>query len=814
MAAKYLSASNFAGLTTAPGQLGEPPGGMSVAQNWDIPNRTLLAKRRGVQRYSLFPAGVARSMHVKPAVVAGGTPTLYAASGASTAVASSTLLSVGSSLVTVPAPLTPLAADPSMRPVRFAPFGKALYASTDNGVVRIESDNAARWAGVESPYQSGDAAAIADARGWLANGSRVAYRAVLVRYDADGVPMRGPPSDEIYSHNATGSAAIVELGVFLDLRVNSSEVLEAAAARRVDLEIYRSPQSTTTTTSAELQLCYRRSLTSAELATAAPALVTISDYAPDEALGAYLYTNGITGEDVLAGSAVGLASRNDIPPVGADIASYAGRLWLADLTYRQEMTFSLFGPGTTGAQLKTGDVLTVAGVALTAGTHFNVYTSGSVLQNIVDTAMAIATAISVTSSVTRAEYVGSPLSPGTAGLIRVWRLRNDGTAFTAQITAGGSGPAFVPDLSTALSSSSERILNGLAYSKSSQPDAFPPVNVVRVGRGDASIRRIVALRDCLFIFASDGLWRLTGYSPETFALEMFDSSVVVSAVSPNAIAVMDDAIYAWVNMGIVRITTSGVEVLDDAIADFVALQASSLNGARRGSFAVADSARKRVLFFLGNDSGNAYPAAHRALAYHARSKTWTMYHYGASSPKSCAAADAVTGVIFLGNADDGAGTVTGTDEVTEYVYQFGSGARYGDVMAERHVFAAAMWGDENNARANQAITSIARWTSAAPDPMAVAQWRELHLFASPSEIVSTMSGPTAWSVAFRTEMTAADETVAVTVPLEHQVRVMVPRGAARGARMTVQATHSVDDEYASLAGYGLVYTPDGTEVSR
>lgn len=808
MAAKYLSASNFAGLTTAPGQLGEPPGGMSVAQNWDVPNRTLLAKRRGVQRYTYFPSGVPRSIYVKSASALGGSPVLYASAGISTTVGSASLLSVGSSAVTLPAPLTPYAWDPSVRPVRFVQFGKSVYATSDNGVARIESDNAARWAGVETPVAR-TATAGAGTGAWLANGSTVAYRAVLVRYDADGVPMRGPPSGEVLVANSTGSAALVTVGLWLNAAVNSYDATEPAAARRVDVELYRSPASTTASPSAELQLCFRRSLTAGELGTPGTA-VSITDSCPDEGLGAYLYTNGLTGEDVLAGAAVGLASRNDIPPVGADVASYAGRLWLADLTYRHELTFSLFAPGTTGTQLKTGDVLTIDGSTYTAGTNFTVYTAGTVLQNIQDTARSLASAIASHDASICAEYVGSPLSPGTAGLIRVWRARNSASSFSVQVTSGGSGPAFVPDLSTALSSSSERLLNGLAYSKASQPDAFPPANVVRVGRGDASIRRIVALRDCLFIFASDGLWRLTGYSPETFALEMFDSSVVVAAVSPNAISVMDDAIYAWCNLGIVRITTSGVEMLDDAIRDFVALQ-----GTRRGSFAVADSTRKRVLFFLGNDSaGNPYPSAHRALVYHARAQAWTLYHYGATSPKTCGAADAATGLVYLGNADDGAGTVLGPDETVEWVYRFGSGARYGDIAVERTAYAAALWGDTSNARAAQAITSVARWTSAAPDPMAVAQWRELHLFASPSEIVSTMSGPTAWSVAFRTEMTAADETVAVTVPLEHQVRVMVPRGAARGARMTVQATHSVVDEYASLAGYGLVYTPDGTEVSR
>jgi hypothetical protein len=59
-----------------------------------------------------------------------------------------------------------------------------------------------------------------------------------------------------------------------------------------------------------------------------------------------------------------------------------------------------------------------------------------------------------------------------------------------------------------------------------------------------------------------------------------------------------------------------------------------------------------------------------------------------------------------------------------------------------------------------------------------------------------------------------EQSVTATAPLATQTRIMVPRDAARGARMTVRCTHAVVSEYFSLSGYGLVYELDGTEVSR
>jgi hypothetical protein len=783
---------------------------MTVAQNWDLPNRTLLAKRRGVARRSSSPVAVPRSMFFAGTNTVGGTPAVVTSCGLNTTVGTATTLYRDATAITLPAPRTPTLTDPSIRPARFSRFGTNIYATTDHGVARIERNWLGLWAGVERPRAIASAPWGTGRTGaWLAVGDTVLYRVVIVRYDYDGKPMRGAPSGVAQTKNTTAAAATV--GVYVSLHaVNSTATADPANVRRIDVEVYRSPASSTGTPSEELQLAYRRTLTAAEKASSA--YIFIEDLCPDAALGAYLYTNGITGDEVLSGSAVGLASRNDIPPVASDVAVFAERMWLADLTYRHEMTFSLFAPGVAGYQLKAGDVLTVDGVAYTAGAQFTVFTAGTLLENIRDTAQSIVDAINVTSIAgadIQAEYIGSPLSPGTAGLIRVWRRMNASASFTAQITAGGSGGAFTPDLTTALTSASESIDNGLAYSKASQPDAFPPVNVIRVGQGDAVIRRIVALRDALFIFASDGLWRLTGYSPETFALEQFDTSVRLSYLMPSHVAVMDDAIYAWTNLGVVRITTSGVELIDDQIRDFVRLQGQHLGG-----FAVADTVAKRVLFFLGTPgTGMPYSFAHRALVYQARTGAWTLYHYGAASPKTCAAADPDKGIIYLGNADDGAGTVYPGGEVYEYAYAFGSGVRYGAISYERNTNAASDWVDTNNANASQAITSVAKWTSAVPDPMVVAQWRELHLFTSPSDIQAAMGAPSTVDVAFDTEMTS-ETTVTSSVPLATQTRVMVPRDAARGARMTIKMTHAVSSEYSSLSGFGLVYEPDGTEVAR
>jgi len=182
----------------------------------------------------------------------------------------------------------------------------------------------------------------------------------------------------------------------------------------------------------------------------------------------------------------------------------------------------------------------------------------------------------------------------------------------------------------------------------------PPVNYIRVGRGDIPIMRMIALRDALFVFAADGIWIITGNDPSNFSLTRFDTTFTLLA--RDTVVVLDDAIYAWGNEGIARITTSGVTLIDAAIRDVVNQQ--RIAGVST-AWAVTDRNRKRVIFFLPNhvNTANALgSSANRALVYHAS---------GSMAPRPTA----------LPSTGAGAGTTTVSPTPRRALAKLASGSR-------------------------------------------------------------------------------------------------------------------------------------------
>jgi hypothetical protein len=831
------SVNNFAGLVTAYGQLGAPPGAFSVADNVDFPNSFMVEKRRGTLAFGSTGQGVPASL-----VSADPTGFIIANLAVDASLAVATKLDRWGYSTAIPTPGALTALNDVTTRMKGAIGRKNTYLTTQNGVVRLESDGVAWWAGAPSSGPLVEQIYTSAGGTWFANGATTSYRLVLVQYDADGVPMRGPPSAAGALTNTTGVAKAVTFGpLYLGpppYAVNavtsgvSAIYADPTNLRRIDLEVYRAVQSTTGTPNDEMQLAYRKTLSASEKN--GSAIAGFVDQCPDEALGAYLYTNAISGGDTVQnGVSLGLAARNDPPPTATDVATFANRMWFSGLTLHHSLTFSLIAPGTTGAEFKTGDVVTVAGVALTAGSHFGVYTSGSISDNIRKTAMSLAGAVGLyvlpTTGVT-AEYVGSPLSPGTVGQIRLYATQTARAAFfTIAVTSGGSGTAFIPDLSAAVRTTREDWTNGLAYSKDSQPDAVPPVNYIRVGRGDIPIMRMIALRDALFVFAADGIWIITGNDPSNFSLTRFDTTFTLLA--RDTVVVLDDAIYAWGNEGIARITTSGVTLIDAAIRDVVNQQ--RIAGVST-AWAVTDRNRKRVIFFLPNhvNTANALgSSANRALVYHASGSMgataysaavngrWSRYDYGVANAKTCAcqARIGVATPFFLGNADNGGGTPNAGDETNGPGYSAGGGL-YASGVAESASNAATDWRDRSNAATDVAITSTLRWTNATPDAQMVAQWMEVAALFAPSDTVAVMGAPSALTFGFKTEMQSTEQTVTWTRPsapyINSQARVMVPRDAARGSRMFFALTHAVVSEYFALDGFGLWYEFSGHEVTR
>lgn len=163
---------------------------------------------------------------------------------------------------------------------------------------------------------------------------------------------------------------------------------------------------------------------------------------------------------------------------------------------------------------------------------------------------------------------GTPITDGVHQII--WQSLTSfiiSVSITAPATKGALEATNVAE-----SSSNEEQPHRVYYSKFQQPEAVPILNYLDVGATDKKILRIFPLRDSLFVFKEDGLYRISGeVSPFTVAL--FDSSCVLLA--PDSLAVSNNQIYGWTTQGISTITEAGVNIISRAIDTEILRKASS-----------------------------------------------------------------------------------------------------------------------------------------------------------------------------------------------------------------------------------------------
>jgi hypothetical protein len=158
--------------------------------------------------------------------------------------------------------------------------------------------------------------------------------------------------------------------------------------------------------------------------------------------------------------------------------------------------------------------------------------------------------------------------------------------------ATASYPFVWSKLSDVSVSNNETKPNRVYYSKLSQPEAVPLLNYFDIGSSDQNILRIFPLRDSLFVFKEDGLYRISG-EVAPFVVTLFDSSCVL--IAPDTVSVANNIIYGWTNKGISNVTEAGVTEVSRPI-DTVILKLASANYVNF----------PRASWGLGYDSDNSY----------------------------------------------------------------------------------------------------------------------------------------------------------------------------------------------------------------
>lgn len=183
--------------------------------------------------------------------------------------------------------------------------------------------------------------------------------------------------------------------------------------------------------------------------------------------------------------------------------------------------------------------------------------------------------------------------------------------------------------------------NRIYYSKLLQPEAVPIGNYLDVGSKDQPIERILALRDTLFVFKTDGVYMITGFGAP-FSLRLLDNSSNI--IAPDSATILNNQIYVLTDDGVAVITESGTSIISRPIEDKILDVTGQNFDYRLKTFATSYDNDKSYIIWLPTTSEDEY--ATQAYRYNFYERTWTRW----TVPATCARVSA-NSVLYIGSGD-------------------------------------------------------------------------------------------------------------------------------------------------------------------
>lgn len=191
-------------------------------------------------------------------------------------------------------------------------------------------------------------------------------------------------------------------------------------------------------------------------------------------------------------------------------------------------------------------------------------------------------------------------------------------------------------------SDNQETQNRIYFSKFREPEAVPSLNFFDVGASDEPIRRILALRDNLFVLKNDGIFIVSGSSAPNFSVRRLDNARIIAT---DSAVVLNNQIYCLTEQGIVIITESGAGIIsrniENLVDDVVNLGSEFLDK----SFGIAYEQDRAYLLFTPKDATDTNPT--QAFRYNIFERTWTRWEYNTT----CGKVLPRDNKLYLGNGD-------------------------------------------------------------------------------------------------------------------------------------------------------------------
>jgi len=490
--------------------------------------------------------------------------------------------------------------DSSLAKMRFVKSSGNLYFTTSEGVKVLDIYTGPIY-NTGSPQGLDGVASTTGSSGFMSDAVQVAYRIVFGSRDANNNLYLGAPSQRILAVNTSGGTRDVSLTFSLPDGVTTDDFFQ----------VYRSKESTGSSVEAndELQLVYEKNPTSGEISAKS---VTFTDSTPTSLMGASLYSNA---------SQEGAKEANDEPPKAMDIALFKNFMFYANVSTKYRLAIKLLSVGGTSG-IALNDTITINSLVYTAkaaeniaAREFLLSTGGSAAQNIDDTARSLIKVVNQHTSNTsiyayyQSDYQDLP------GQILFKNRTLAGTSFSVSVSVATSW-----DIGTG-TSVNDTYINGLMWSKIQQNEHVPSSHLELVGSKNYPIRRIVALRDSLFILKSDGVFRLTG-SNGTWSIDPLDTSTKI--IAPDSAAVVNNQIFALTDQGIVSISDVGVQVISRPIENIIQdLISTNYTALKTVSLGISYDTDRKYLLSVITESGDTYGT--QVLVYNTFTNAWTTW---------------------------------------------------------------------------------------------------------------------------------------------------------------------------------------------
>jgi len=597
-----------------------PPGALAEAADCVISRPGVISKRRGFKTFLPQLSSVGEALvEFKNTLLVLDSTTLKWADGAAWS----------SYTGTFSAP-----ADHRMRGVEDR---RSLFLTTDMGVQILEGLDEGTYSpvrsGVPKPGGANKPTVFSGSGSVFSGAAQIAYRAVLMRLDDYGREVRSAPSDPMLVVNTSGTQDVTVRVVIPD-EDQTGDVIE----------LYRTAESfdATTPPGDEMRLVLTVGSSGTE-----GALDSIVDDVPEAFLGVPLYTNQTQN---------GILQANGRPANVVDLARYRGHLFGANGSREQSLTVQLV-PG--GHAIAATDTITFGAetyefqTAIDVGAkEFLLATSGTPSENLRDTMLSLCECITrQPSGAYYADYISGPSD--APGIIRVFARDLGTAAFHATANDGFTGQRFVPVVpasGTTFASMNDAQVNALYHSRFEIPDAWPLANIDLIGSDESEILRLLTTRDSLFILKKEGVYRLSGDSEQSFDIDLQDPSVRLLA--PDTAVVLDNAVFALTNQGVVRLNESGTSIVSWPIQNIIQ-QVMELSGFKTKCHAVANESEHSYILFVPEVDGDS--TATVAYVYNYLTNAWT-----GPWQKECKASHVLFGDNLLYLAD-----ATGADIVLQ-----------------------------------------------------------------------------------------------------------------------------------------------------